>query len=195
MKKCIIFIFALSVFASAQSGGQFEITKSVISSGGGTSSGGNFSLSGTFGQTVAEKSTGGNFDLNSGFWGGGSSSPTVNRTLFDYDGDGLSDFSVRRPSTGLWYILTGTAGYRVMEWGVSTDRVTPADYDGDGKTDMAVFRPRMEHGIFSIPVTRRLLTIVGEHMATWRSSGSRSRWKGGSGDIPAFQWHMVQAVF
>ena len=44
-------------------------------------------------------------------------------------------------SNGLWYILRGTAGYMVMEWGIATDRVTPADFDGDGKTDVAVFRP------------------------------------------------------
>jgi hypothetical protein len=59
---------------------------------------------------------------------------------FDYDGDGKSDVSVFRPSTGLWYLLRSTAGYTGMQWGEGTDKITPADYDGDGKTDVAVFR-------------------------------------------------------
>ena len=90
---------------------------------------------------MAVNSTGNNFALNSGFWNGGSSSTPITRRPFDYDGDGRADLSVRRPSTGFWYILRGTAGYMVMAWGVATDNVTPADFDGDGKTDVAVFRP------------------------------------------------------
>ncbi len=65
----------------------------------------------------------------------------VRFTLFDYDGDGRSDLSVRRPADNNWYLLRGVAGYTVMTWGVNGDRMTPADYDGDGKTDVAVFRP------------------------------------------------------
>ena len=61
-------------------------------------------------------------------------------TPFDYDGDGKSDVSVFRPSTGLWYLLRSTAGYTGMQWGEGTDKITPADFDGDGKTDVAVFR-------------------------------------------------------
>jgi hypothetical protein len=64
----------------------------------------------------------------------------VVRSAFDYDGDGKSDVSVFRPSTGLWYLLRSTAGYTGMQWGEGTDKITPADYDGDGKTDVAVFR-------------------------------------------------------
>jgi subtilisin family serine protease len=64
----------------------------------------------------------------------------TNRVLFDYDGDGKSDVSVFRPSTGLWYLLRSTAGYTGMQWGEGTDKITPADFDGDGKTDVAVFR-------------------------------------------------------
>ena len=60
---------------------------------------------------------------------------------FDYDGDGKSDLSVRRPSDNIWYILRGTAGYFNIEFGVAGDLIAPADFDGDGKTDIAVFRP------------------------------------------------------
>jgi hypothetical protein len=67
--------------------------------------------------------------------------PLDGPTLFDYDGDGRSDLSVRRPSDGTWYILRGTAGYMALEFGVPGDVIVPADYDGDLKTDIAVFRP------------------------------------------------------
>ncbi|MGD9590262.1 MAG: cytochrome c peroxidase [Pyrinomonadaceae bacterium] len=63
------------------------------------------------------------------------------KTLFDYDGDGRSDLSVRRPSNNVWYLQRGTAGYTAQEFGVAGDKMVPADYDGDGKTDVAVFRP------------------------------------------------------
>ena len=62
-------------------------------------------------------------------------------TLFDYDADGRSDLSVRRPLDDNWYVLRGTAGYMVMTFGVAGDRSVPADYDGDAKTDIAMFRP------------------------------------------------------
>jgi hypothetical protein len=65
---------------------------------------------------------------------------TIRHARFDYDGDGKSDVSVFRPSTGLWYLLRSTAGYTGMQWGEGTDKITPADYDGDGKADVAVFR-------------------------------------------------------
>ncbi len=61
--------------------------------------------------------------------------------LFDYDADGKSDLSVRRPTDNVWYLLQGTAGYTAQQFGEAGDRITPADYDGDGKTDVAVFRP------------------------------------------------------
>ena len=62
-------------------------------------------------------------------------------TEFDYDGSGSADLSVRRPSENRWYLLRGTAGYTVMEFGVAGDLMAPADYDGDAKTDIAMFRP------------------------------------------------------
>ncbi len=66
----------LTVFAAAlnaQSGGTFQIEKSVIAGGGGQSNGGVFMLDGTIGQSVAgTTSTGGAFELGSGFWGIGA---------------------------------------------------------------------------------------------------------------------------
>lgn len=67
--------------------------------------------------------------------------PPSDATLFDYDGDGRADLSVRRPGDDTWYLLRGTAGYTAQQFGIAGDRLAPADYDGDDKTDVAVFRP------------------------------------------------------
>jgi hypothetical protein len=63
------------------------------------------------------------------------------RERADFDGDGRTDISVFRPSEGNWYVNQSTAGFGVVNWGVSTDLATPGDFDGDGKTDFAIFRP------------------------------------------------------
>jgi hypothetical protein len=56
---------------TAQSGGSFQITQSVIGGGGGSATGGSFALDGTIAEPVAgTTSTGGPFRLASGFWGG-----------------------------------------------------------------------------------------------------------------------------
>ncbi|NOT49298.1 MAG: VCBS repeat-containing protein, partial [Acidobacteria bacterium] len=140
-KSPVLFILVLSSIVFAQSGGQFAIKKSVIAGGGGRSSGGTYTADGTIGQPVVGENNGGNFRLNSGFWGGGQTGGSVRPTLFDYDGDGRADLSVRRPSDNIWYLLQSTAGFTGITWGVVGDRMAPADYDGDGRTDVAVFRP------------------------------------------------------
>ncbi|HQU83077.1 MAG TPA: DUF1906 domain-containing protein [Pyrinomonadaceae bacterium] len=60
----------------------------------------------------------------------------------DFDGDGKTDVSVFRPSTGDWFVLkSANSSFYGVAFGNSTDIAAPADYDGDGKTDTAVFRP------------------------------------------------------
>jgi hypothetical protein len=59
----------------------------------------------------------------------------------DFDGDGVTDLSVFRPSTGQWFIFKNDRRIDVVSWGQAGDIPSAADYDGDGSTDMAVFRP------------------------------------------------------
>jgi hypothetical protein len=66
-----VFVFISTIsFVSAQTGGNYQITQSVIASGGGqNSTGGNFSLDGTIGQPIAGTvSTGSSFSVSGGFW-------------------------------------------------------------------------------------------------------------------------------
>ena len=59
----------------------------------------------------------------------------------DYDGDGIANPAVYRPSNGFWYIATPTGQLlSARQFGISTDRPVAADYDGDGITDVAVYR-------------------------------------------------------
>ncbi|MBV9957360.1 MAG: VCBS repeat-containing protein, partial [Acidobacteria bacterium] len=66
-----------------------------------------------------------------------------NTKRVDYDGDGLTDFAVWRPSTGEWIIRqSSNAILRTQAWGLASlgDVPVPGDYDGDNKSDLAVFR-------------------------------------------------------
>ncbi|HEX6127104.1 MAG TPA: FG-GAP-like repeat-containing protein, partial [Pyrinomonadaceae bacterium] len=62
------------------------------------------------------------------------------RSRFDFDGDGRADVSVFRPSDRVWYLDRSTDGFSATQFGLSTDKITPADYDGDGRTDISVYR-------------------------------------------------------
>jgi hypothetical protein len=61
----------------------------------------------------------------------------------DWDGDGKSDLTIYRPSSGVWYELRSSypGGYASTQWGLPGDKAVPCDYDGDGTNDRAVYRP------------------------------------------------------
>ena len=61
----------------------------------------------------------------------------------DFDDDSISDITVWRPSTGVWYVLlSGSPGfYTATLWGLPEDIPAPGDFDGDGKLDITVWRP------------------------------------------------------
>ena len=52
-----------------QTGGDYELSRTTIDGGGGTSIGGPYTLTGTIGQPDAGWSSGGNYELLGGFWG------------------------------------------------------------------------------------------------------------------------------
>ncbi len=61
----------------------------------------------------------------------------------DFDGDGKTDLSLFRPSTGQWLIQNSGGGSRIVSFGAPNlfDLPVAGDYDGDGKADLAIFRP------------------------------------------------------
>jgi hypothetical protein len=66
----------------------------------------------------------------------------LNKSAFDYDGDGKADLSVFRPSAGSWYISNSSNNqFIAIQFGVAEDKPLVGDFDGDGKSDLTVFRP------------------------------------------------------
>jgi hypothetical protein len=59
----------------------------------------------------------------------------------DFDGDGIGDLTIWRPSDGnWWWIRSSDNVVNVANWGIQNDTPVPGDYDGDGKTDLAIYR-------------------------------------------------------
>jgi hypothetical protein len=67
----------------------------------------------------------------------------------DYDGDGVADPALFRPSSATWFILNssnttgagGVSGQTRLQYGATGDIPVSGDFDGDGLTDIALFRP------------------------------------------------------
>ncbi|MCX6348160.1 MAG: right-handed parallel beta-helix repeat-containing protein, partial [Candidatus Aureabacteria bacterium] len=63
--------------------------------------------------------------------------PGDNPAPGDYNGDGTTDITVYRASSGLWAVRSVTRVY----FGGSDDRPQPGDYDGNGTWEVGLFRP------------------------------------------------------
>lgn len=60
----------------------------------------------------------------------------------DFDGDGLADFTLFRPSNQTWYLtLFGNPQPLQFQWGIPGDVPVTGDFDHSGKNEMAVWRP------------------------------------------------------
>jgi len=63
--------------------------------------------------------------------------PPTHRAVADFNGDGITDVSVFRPSTGQWLVK----GILDTVYGAPGDIGVPGNYDANATTDVAVYRP------------------------------------------------------
>jgi hypothetical protein len=61
-------VVLVALFAAVQAGAQYQITESVIGSGGTNASGGSYQLLGTIGQAAIGVAAGGSYENQIGFW-------------------------------------------------------------------------------------------------------------------------------
>ncbi|HVF29664.1 MAG TPA: VCBS repeat-containing protein [Pyrinomonadaceae bacterium] len=60
----------------------------------------------------------------------------------DFDGDGVTDLNIFRPSSGTWFNFnSGSNTIDIAGFGQNGDIPVDGDFDGDGLADRAIFRP------------------------------------------------------
>ena len=137
---CLLMLFVCG--ADAMSSANYTLSAgSMHGGGGGASASANYK---TFTDAIGQAVIGGSSSLNNGLISGivPSVIPFSIYPIADFDGDGTTDYTVFRPSEGMWYLVKSSDSQTSQtQWGASSDVVVPGDYDGDGKTDLAVYRP------------------------------------------------------
>ena len=145
MKKTFLYFLFFAISCAAQTGGPYELSHSVIATGGGSnSSGGAAVVSGTVGQPSAGTiSTGGAYSIRGGFWAFDSLAPTAapvnisGRVLIDNTKIGVAriTISLQDLSTGLIRTtVTNPLGYyrfEEVEMGLYLIRASSRDYQFD----------------------------------------------------------------
>jgi len=60
----------------------------------------------------------------------------------DFDADGVSDFTVWTPSSGIWSWIPSKSPWLIYQrqWGTPYDTPLCADFDGDKRNDFVVYR-------------------------------------------------------
>jgi subtilisin-like proprotein convertase family protein len=128
----------------------------------------------------------------------------------DFDGDGRSDFGVKR--NGVFHILRSALGYMAVPFGLQSDLVPPGDYDGDGKADLTALRDqsgtlfwytlRSSDGVFTavaFGLTSMDFPAPGDYdgdgkmdVAVWRASvGTFYVLRSSNGALMAMPWGML----
>jgi len=94
----------------------------------------------------------------------------ITEAVADFDGSGVTDKVVFRPSNGEWFVLLSNgSGVFMQQWGMSGDIPVPGHYSGGSKADIAVWRPSTGTW-YVIPSSNPSTPII-------------QQW-GGTGDIP-----------
>ncbi len=114
----------------------------------------------------------------------------------DFDGNGTSDISVWRPSSGIWFIKD----IAYPQWGTAGDVPVNGDYDGNLITDVAVWRPSNGYWFVKnqsaiqwgtsgdIPVPGKYDSDNKTDMAVWRPLTGYWFIKYSGGGVGVVQW-------
>lgn len=156
MKTLVILILLLAAALSAQTGGTYDLSHSVIAGGGGSQSvGGQFTLDGTAGQNLAgTESSNGPYQIRGGFWSFDELAPTaalvsVSGSIRTFDGA-----SIRNIVITLTNLSTGEAR--------SARSTSFGHYRFDGVQAGEAYLITVTSRRYTFESNTRILTVLGD---------------------------------